>query len=216
LTLQAIVDCVCKLYRCYQADPTGWEGVREIVLSLLSLDDLERYRIIFPDVGDLQDEWEEVVTNVGNYVNLLFGLLTNGNIRATRDKENHYDEEHWNGVTKNYYIAYHQLKVHLRWLATRPDEAAHYCRFQVSVFSICVATSKLNCNSSFSSVQLYYSQQAAERVAPGHPLGVDRYGQVGPIEMVGEGGGGDFPNVDAIAVGGDAAADFVKESRFSE
>jgi hypothetical protein len=79
-------------------------------------------------------------------VNLLVGLLTGNNIRAARDKENHYDEEHWNGVTRNYYLAYHQLKAHLHWLATRPDEAAHYGRFQVSVFSICVATSKRNCN----------------------------------------------------------------------
>ncbi len=133
-------------YRCYQADPTDWGGVREIGLSLLSLDDLERYCIIFPDEGDLQDEWEEVVTNGSKYVNLLVGLLTNNNIRAVRDEENHYDEEHWNGVTRNYYLAYHQLKVHLRWLATRPDEAAHYPRFQVNVFSICVVTSKRNCN----------------------------------------------------------------------
>jgi hypothetical protein len=144
--LQAIVDCVCKLYRCYQADPTGWEGVREIGLSLLSLDDLERYHIIFPDKGDLQDMQEEVVTNGGKYVNLLVGLLTDNDIRAVRDKENHYDKERWNGVTRNYYLAYHQLKAHLRWLATRPDEAAHYRRFQVSVFSICVATLKRNCN----------------------------------------------------------------------
>jgi hypothetical protein len=61
VTLQAIVDCVCKSYRCYQSDLTGWEGVREIGLSLLLLDDLEHYCIIFPDEGDLQDEWEKVV-----------------------------------------------------------------------------------------------------------------------------------------------------------
>jgi hypothetical protein len=146
LTLQAIVDCVRKLYRCYQADPTGWEGVRAIGLSLLSLDDLERYRIIFPDKGDLQDEWKEAVTNGGKYVNLQVGHLTDDNIRAARDKENHYHEEHWNGVTRNCYLTYHQLKTHSRWLMTRPDEAAHYHRFQVSVFSICVATSKRNCN----------------------------------------------------------------------
>jgi hypothetical protein len=144
--LQAIVDCVCKLYRCYQADPTGWEGVREIGLSLVLLDNLEHYRIIFPDEGDLQDEWEEVVTNGSKYVNLLVGLLTNEDIRAARGKENHYNEEHWNGVTGNSYLAYHQLKAHSRWLVTRPDEAAHYHRFQVSVFSICVASLKRNCN----------------------------------------------------------------------
>jgi hypothetical protein len=53
-------------------------------------------------------------------------------------------------------------------------------------------------------------------VAPGHPLGIDGYGQVGPIEMVGEGGGGDFPNIDTIAVGENAAVDPNKESCFSK
>ncbi len=113
VTLQAVVDCVRKSYRCYQSDPTGWEGVREIGLSLLSLDDLARYRIIFPDEGDLQDEWEKVVTHGGKYVNLLVGLLTDDDIRAERDEENHYDKEPWNRVTMNYHLAYHQVKAHL-------------------------------------------------------------------------------------------------------
>ncbi len=57
----------------------------------------------------------------------------------------------------------------------------------------------------------------AERAAPGHPLEIDGYRLLGPIKMMGEGDGGDFPNVDAIAVGGDAAAaDSDEESRFSE
>ncbi len=53
-------------------------------------------------------------------------------------------------------------------------------------------------------------------MAPGHPLGIDGYRQLGPIKMLGEGGGGDFPNVDVIAVGDDAAADSDKESHFSK
>jgi hypothetical protein len=48
-------------------------------------------------------------------------------------------------------------------------------------------------------------------------LGIDGYRLLGPIEMMGEKDGGDFPNIDMIAVGGDAAvADSDKESRFSE
>ncbi len=105
-------------------------------MSLLSLDDLERYRIIFPDEEDLQDKWEAVVNNGGKYVNLVVGLLTDDDIRAARDEENHFDEEPWNRVTKNYYLAYHQIKAYLHWLATRPDEAEHYRRFQVSKFLI--------------------------------------------------------------------------------
>jgi hypothetical protein len=56
-------------------------------------------------------------------------------------------------------------------------------------------------------LQLWYSQQAAEGYAPGHSLGFDDYLQFGPIKVVGAGGGGeDLPNICAIAVGGNAAA----------
>jgi hypothetical protein len=55
-------------------------------------------------------------------------------------------------------------------------------------------------------LQLWYSQQAAEGNAPGHPLGFNGYRQFGPIEVVGVGGGGeDLPNIDVIVVGNDAA-----------
>ncbi len=58
-------------------------------------------------------------------------------------------------------------------------------------------------------LQLWYSQQAAEGHAPGHPLGFGGYRQFGPIKVVVRaGGGGDnLPNISAIAVGGSAAAD---------
>ncbi len=58
-------------------------------------------------------------------------------------------------------------------------------------------------------LQLWYSQQAAEGHAPGHPLGFDGYRQFGPIQVVVRtGGGGDnLPNISAIAVDGSAAAD---------
>ncbi len=55
--------------------------------------------------------------------------------------------------------------------------------------------------------------------APGHPLGFDGYRQIGPIEVVGVGGGGDdLPNIYVIAVGNDAATECLDDdsaSRFS-
>jgi len=43
-------------------------------------------------------------------------------------------------------------------------------------------------------LQLWYSQQAAEGNAPGHPLGFDRSQHFGPIKMAGGGRGGDENN----------------------
>ncbi len=65
-----------------------------------------------------------------------------------------------------------------------------------------------DCNLTVLFFQLWYSQQAAEGNAPGHPLGFNGYRHFGPIKMVGvRGGGEDLPNIDVIAVGEDAAAD---------
>ncbi len=60
---------------------------------------------------------------------------------------------------------------------------------------------------------LVYNQQAADGNAPGHPLGFNGYRQLGPIEAVGVGGGGeDLPNIDVIAVGNNAAADCLDDN----
>jgi hypothetical protein len=102
-----------------------------MVLQLLLLRELERYRDNFLDEKDLQDEWKKAVTHPSKYVNLLVGQLNNKDLRAERDEENHYDSEPWDRVTKNFFLAYHQVKAQAHWFALRPDEAGHYERFQV-------------------------------------------------------------------------------------
>jgi hypothetical protein len=59
---------------------------------------------------DLQDEWEVAVMHPGKYVNLLVGQCNNKDLRAESDEENHYDSGPWDRVTKNYFLAYHQVK----------------------------------------------------------------------------------------------------------
>ncbi len=49
----------------------------------------------------------------------------------------------------------------------------------------------MDCNLTTLFLQLWYSKQAVEGNAPGYPLGFDRYGLFGPIEVVGGRGGGD-------------------------
>ncbi len=133
-----------KLNKCFETNPNAWRAVNGYGLQLLSLCNLAHYRLKLPNKENLQDKWKAAVTHPGKYVNLLVGQLDDKDIRAERDEENFYNDEPWNRVMMNYHLAYHQVKAHLHWLASRPDEAEHYHRFQVSVFSICVAT--LNCN----------------------------------------------------------------------
>ncbi len=99
-------------------------------LRLLSLPDLTRYRRLLPTEEDLQNEWGTSMSHPGKYVNLLVGQLDDNEIRAERDEENHYDKEPHAWVTKNYFLAYHQVMA-ARWVASRPEEAESLRRFQV-------------------------------------------------------------------------------------
>ena len=100
-------------------------------LELLSERDLERFCDQFPNKENIQEEWRAVITHEGKYVNLHVGQKSDEDVREETDEENYYDDESWEQVTKNYYLAYHQVKAHARWLESRPDEAEHYSRFQV-------------------------------------------------------------------------------------
>ena len=74
----------------------------------------------------------------------------------------------------------------------------------------------MDCNLIILFLQLWYSQQAVEGNAPGHPLGFDGYGQFGPIQVVGGRGGGDhLLNINGIAMSDGYAEDSDLESRFS-
>ena len=102
ITLQAVIDCVVKSNKCFETDPDNWREVNDVGLKLLSHHDLKRYRNKFPKEEDLQDEWEEAVTNLGKYVNLLVGQQNDKDQRAETDEENYYDNLLWEQKTINF------------------------------------------------------------------------------------------------------------------
>ena len=97
----------------------------------MSLLDLNRYRNEFPKEENLQDEWEAAASNPGKYVNLLVGQKNDEDQRAETDEENYYDSSPWDQKTKNFFMAYYQVKAQTHYFASRPDEAEHYKKFQV-------------------------------------------------------------------------------------
>ena len=109
-------------------DPDIWRYINEVGLQLLSLLDLKRYRNEFPREENLHEEWEAAVTNPGKYVNLLVGQRDGEDQRAEMDEENYYDSSPWDQKTKNFFLAYHQVKAQAYWFASRPDDAEHYKR----------------------------------------------------------------------------------------
>ena len=122
-----------KSYECHEADPHFWEGIRESGLVLLSKRELRRYRDLIPDDEDLQDVWHAAVDDPEKYVSQLIGQKNDEEQRAESDEENYHPPfEAEQTATQNFFLAYHQVKAHLRYLASRPAEADSYRRFQVS------------------------------------------------------------------------------------
>jgi hypothetical protein len=112
-------------------DPDNWREVNDDGLKLLSLLDLKCYRNDFFKEENLQDKWEVAVANPDKYVNVLIGQQDNKDQRAETDEENYYDSSPWDQKTKNFLLAYYQVKAQTHSFAPRPDEAEHYKKFQV-------------------------------------------------------------------------------------
>ena len=119
-----------KSYTCFEANPDVWRDINEKGLKLLAEKDLDRYRKNFPKEENTQDDWS-AVRLPGKHVNLLVGQQTNEDLREQADEENYHDDEEWDLIHKNYFLAYHQAKAHARWCATQPEEAEHFNRFRV-------------------------------------------------------------------------------------
>ena len=100
--------------------------------GLLTRPELDRYRELIPDDKDLQDEWEAAIDDPKKYVTLLVGQKNDDEQRAESDEENYHDPFEAEQTTQNYFLAYHEVKAHLRFVASRPAEAEAYKRFQVS------------------------------------------------------------------------------------
>ncbi len=120
-----------KSNMCFETNPDLWRDINGDRLTLLAVKDLERYQEKFPNEEGIQEEWSAVIRLPGKYDNLLVGQKTDEDLREESDEENYYDDDYWDQIHKNYFLAYIQAKAHARWCASRPDEADHYNRFQV-------------------------------------------------------------------------------------
>ncbi len=112
-----------KSFKCFETNQDKWRAVNRDGLKLLAEKDLERYRKKFPNEEDIQEDWLAVIRLPGKYANLLVRQQTDEDLREELDEENYYDDEEWDQFHKNYFLAYHQVKAHARWCASRPDEA---------------------------------------------------------------------------------------------
>ena len=120
-----------KLYTCHEADPHVWYDICMSGRALLASSDLDWYRDLVPDDKDLQDKWKAAMDNPEKYVSFLIGQKDDDEQRAERDEDNYHNPFDWEWTTQIYFLAYHEVKAHLQWVASRPAEAEAYKWFQL-------------------------------------------------------------------------------------
>ena len=99
---------------------------------LLTRRELDQYRDLIPDDEDLQDEWEAAVDDPEKYVSLLIGQKDDEEQRAESDEENYHDPFEAEQTKQIFFLACHEVKAHIRFVASRPADAEAYKWFQVS------------------------------------------------------------------------------------
>ena len=119
-------------------------------LDLLTRSELDRYRELIPDNEDRQDKREVAIDDPEKYVSLLVGQMDDDEQRAELNEENYHNPSKWERTTKSYFLAYHEVKAHLKWVLSRPDEAEAYTRFQVSDCLRSISLSGTCCSSVYS------------------------------------------------------------------
>ena len=103
-----------KSYTCHEADPHVWYDIRISGRALLVSSDLDRYRDFAPDDKDLQDEWDVVVDDPPKCITLLIGQKGDKEQRAESNEENYYPPFKAEQLTQNFFLAYHEIKAHLK------------------------------------------------------------------------------------------------------
>ena len=84
------------------------------VRALLASSDLDWYCYLVPDDKDLQDEWDAVVDDLPKCITLLIGQKGDKEQREESDEENYYPPFEAEQLTQNFFLAYHEIKAHLK------------------------------------------------------------------------------------------------------
>ncbi len=84
----------------------------------------------------MQRDWDAAVTSPVKYVQLMIGQKGEDDLQEDSDDENYWPPFEGDQERQNYFLAYHQVEAHLRYIVERPAEAQAFRRFQVSPLTI--------------------------------------------------------------------------------
>ncbi len=143
--MNALIHVVDHANECFEADRSGWRDVISRANHLLTRRDLVGLSALCNQSFDavegeyyLYKNWQFSFLGPPTYI-----WIRNGVEGHEEDKESNYvgsDNGSWGaGVEstggREYFLMYHQWIALLDWLQLRPEDAARYRQFEVSVYA---------------------------------------------------------------------------------
>jgi hypothetical protein len=210
----AVISCICAAHTKYESNLVDWQQVVEIGRHLLTMQDMERFEEMCKDgllgLGDygLFEDWSDINRSRGGYIRIRDGLILVGEIQEMNDEENFYNNGPYQAHVRGFFLAYHQVVAHHRWLLFRPTDLERHREFEVSLERVIFIPFLLEFFLSNGQIfLLWYANQASMNEAPGLPLIIGLMGELVKNNKIGrevaaEGFKG--PALDPSAKGGNA------------
>ncbi len=143
--MNALIHIVDHTNECFEANSLGWRDVISRANHLLTCRDLGGFAALCNQSFDamegeyyLYENWQFLFLGHPTYI-----WIRNGVEGHEEDEESNYvgsDNGSWHGDVEStggrkYFLTYHQWIGYLEWLQFRPEDAARYDQFEVSVYA---------------------------------------------------------------------------------
>jgi hypothetical protein len=133
-----IISCVQAAHEKYQSNPPDWQNVIVRGWRLLMKRDMRKFKNLCEDgllgPGDygIFEDWSTINKSQEKYIRIKDGLISEGEVQDTNDKENFYDMGPYEERVCGFFLAYHQVVGYHCWLLFCPADLERFCEFEVS------------------------------------------------------------------------------------
>jgi hypothetical protein len=136
--LRAFIGSVYAAHTQYEANCLNWQSVIADGHELLSKADFGQFKALCDNYflcrGEyyLYKEWAQIIKAKPRYINIMSSLITGKDEWAWNDNEDHVDDYSDNNHRQAFFLAHHQVLAYHCSLLFCPEEAALFCKFEVS------------------------------------------------------------------------------------
>jgi hypothetical protein len=138
-TGNAVISCIHAAHEKYESKLLDWKRVVEIGWSLLTKQDMGRFKekcedgLLRPRDYGLFKNWSAIDGSREAYIRIKDGLVLEGEIQEMNNEENYYNDGPYQARVCGFFLAYHQVVAYCRRLSFCPTDLEHYLKFEVSL-----------------------------------------------------------------------------------